>query len=87
MGVLTVNVLVNVLDALDAAGGLNIEMTSVLAKEVRVVGNDPTTVDVSIELVVAFDPRKDGPMFWSLILGIAVGLDFCLFAERERELL
>ena len=87
VGVLTVNVLVNVLDALDAAGGLDIEMTPVFAEEVRVVGNDPTAVDVLIELVVAFDPRKDGPMFWSLILRIAVGLDFGLFAERERVLL
>ena len=84
---LTVNVLVNVLDALDAAGGLDIEMTPVFAEEVRVVGNDPTAVDVFIELVVAFDPRKDGPMFWSLILRIAVGLDFRLFAEREWVLL
>ncbi len=50
---LTVNVLVNILDALDAAGGLDIEMTPVLAEEVRVVGNDPTTIDVFIAALAA----------------------------------
>jgi hypothetical protein len=82
-----VNILVNVFDALDAAGGLDIEMRAVFAEEVRVVGYDPAIVDVFIELVIAFDPRKDGPVFWSLILGITVGFDLCLFAERERVLL
>jgi hypothetical protein len=87
LGILTVNVLVNVLDALDAASGLDIEMALVLAQEERVVGNDPAAVNVVISLLVAYDARKDMPMFWSLILGVAVDLDLGLFAEWERELL
>ena len=86
VGILTVNVLVNVLDALDAAGGLDIEMALVLAQEERVVGNDPTAVDVVISLPVAYDARKDRPMFRALILGVAVDLDLGLLTERERKL-
>ncbi len=64
-------------------------MASVRAEEVLVVWNDPATVDVCIELVVVFDPRKDRPMFWPFILGIAIDFDLRhgIFTKRERELL
>jgi hypothetical protein len=82
-----VNVLlVNILDALDAASRLDIEMGAVFAEEVRVVRNDPTTVDVLVKPVVAFDPREYGPIFPPHVLGIAVRLHFCLFAVRKRIL-
>jgi hypothetical protein len=82
-----VDIFVNVLDTLDAAGGLHVQMTPVLSKKVRVVGNNPATVNILIEAIVPFDPRKDRSMGGSSILRIPISLDLGLLAEGKGKLL
>lgn len=65
---------VDIFNALDAARCLYIKMTSVFAQKIRIIWYDPTAVDVGIEFVVALDPFKHRPMFWSTVHGVPICL-------------
>ena len=75
---LTVYIFVDIFDALDAACSLDVEMTLVLTEQIRIIGHNPTAVNIIIELIIALDGSEFGSALWPLVLWIAISFYLCL---------